>query len=218
VYTLAVAVTAAASLYLARAPKWPAWPAPGSNAPAAPLSLEMERRGRDVVLKWGRRAEAVRRARRAVLDVQDGPASKRYDIDLEQLRTGSIYYTPTGADVQLKLEVYWDADRRAVESVRVLSAASPQTAPTVGPEAVAPALPEVKPAQPARGRPAPRQAGAAPPPALRFTPPPRGSTRPVTLDSPSIAEQEDARGRAAVAAAEGIPGLKPSVTVAVPHR
>jgi hypothetical protein len=220
-YTLAIAITAGASLYFARAPKWPPWPIAASNAPAtAQLSLEIEKRGRDVLLKWDRRAEAVRRARRAVLDVEDGAASKRYDIDIEQLRTGSIYYTPIGTDVQLKLEVYWDADRRVVESVRVLSAAAPPPLPAPEPEQLLAVPREVPQRQPVHIGRMPRQHAqrrpAAPP--LRFSPKPRQRPAVAALDGPAVGEQEPAGGRAAVAAAEGIPGLKPSVTVAVPQR
>ena len=122
---------------------WPAAPAvrPGVSAG---LSLEVERKLQDLMITWNREAPVIASAQRAVLFIQDGPTPHSYDIDLGQLKTGSVFYTPLSGDVQFRLEVFGSGDIPAIASVRVLSAAVP--APVPLPEPAVPVLVPPKPA------------------------------------------------------------------------
>jgi TonB family protein len=88
---------------------------------ASNLSLRVERTGTDILLTWNRDALAIQRASHAVLTISDGERHENYDMDMGQLRNGSIVYSPLTADVSFKMEVTGkDNSKVASESVRVL--------------------------------------------------------------------------------------------------
>jgi len=82
----------------------------GAGIPAAaqdssPLNLRVDRNGTDIVLTWNRDSDAIRRASKAVLQIADGSQHENVEMDLTQLRNGSIVYSPVTADVVFKMEV-----------------------------------------------------------------------------------------------------------------
>jgi protein TonB len=94
-------------------------PAPGQDS--SPLSLRIERNAGDIVLTWNRDSAAIQHATKAVLQIADGPQHENVDMDLAQLRNGSIVYSPVTGDVVFKMEVTGSNQSKTTsESVRVL--------------------------------------------------------------------------------------------------
>jgi protein TonB len=88
---------------------------------SSPLSLRVERTGTDILLTWNRDSEAIKNASHALLSISDGEKHENYDMDMSQLRNGSIVYSPVTADVSFKMEVTrQDQSKTSSESVRVL--------------------------------------------------------------------------------------------------
>jgi periplasmic protein TonB len=105
----------------------------GSAQDSSPLALKVDRNGADVVITWNRDSDAVKKADHAVLAISDGPQHENVEMDLAQLRTGSIVYTPVTGDVVFKMEVSRAGQpTTGSESVRVL-----RSRPSPMPEAVA---------------------------------------------------------------------------------
>ncbi len=119
-----------------------------SDAPA--LALQVERRGADLRVSWNRSSRTVTHATGAVLSIRDGETQQQeLHLDLEQLRNGSVLYTPANSNVRFRLEVTTPSDGKTSETVLALTAARPETQA---------ALQEAKP--PASG-PSPQQDAAA---------------------------------------------------------
>lgn len=141
VLLLAAAIPAAQRFSPAAFERARAWLAGPSRPPAAParqsFALDVEKKLGDLVLTWNRSAPAIENAVRAVLFIRDGESERSYDVDITQLKTGIIFYSPQSGDVQFRLEVYGAGNAVAVASARVLSAALPPPLPI--PPAQAPA-------------------------------------------------------------------------------
>jgi hypothetical protein len=135
--------------YLTWAPSRSAATAPvESDAPA--LALQVERRGADLRVSWNRSSRTVTQATSAVLSIRDGETQQQeLHLDLEQLRNGSVLYTPANSTVRFRLETTTPRDGKTSETVLALTAARPETQA---------ALPEAKP--PASG-PSPQSDAAA---------------------------------------------------------
>lgn len=133
-----------------------------ANQDTSPLALRVDRNAGDIVLTWNRDSDAIRKASRAVLSINDGPQQENVNMDLAQLRNGSIVYTPASADVVFRMEVMGTDQAKTVsESVRVLrtrpspmpepgaeqpqSAAAPAPTPASGADAPAAPSEEEKP-------------------------------------------------------------------------
>jgi protein TonB len=94
-------------------------PTPGQDS--SPLSLRIERNSVDIVLTWNRDSAAIQHATKAVLSIADGPQHENVEMDLAQLRNGSIVYSPVTGDVVFRMEVTGsDQSKTTSESVRVL--------------------------------------------------------------------------------------------------
>jgi TonB family protein len=94
-------------------------PMGGQTVPS--LSLRVERTGTDILLTWNRDSEAIKTAQHAVLSIFDGDRHENYDMDLGQLRNGSIVYSPITADVSFRMDVMRPGKAAPIsESVRVL--------------------------------------------------------------------------------------------------
>lgn len=162
-WAAAAAAVAAVTLPLAAAH----WYLSRPSLPAAPtvrqLELEVDKRPTDLVVRWNGASPTVRMAERAVLHIRDGPFLRSYDIDADQLRTGSVYYAPLGGDIEFRLEVFGRDSQPVVESIRVLSGSLlaatslPADRPNAAPPAAAPPAPAAKPTR----KNIPRSAGTA---------------------------------------------------------
>lgn len=134
---------------------------------ASSLALRVERSSGQLMLSWNRNAELIQRAQRATLSISDGDHKEDVDLDLGQLRTGNVVYSPLTNDVSFRLEVTDMKNGKSLsESVRVLAgrpspavvanSQTPAPKPELAPEPAAPAQ------QPAPAAPV---EAAAPPPA-----------------------------------------------------
>ena len=121
---------------------------PGQDSSA--LTLRVERTAGEILLTWNRDADAIRSATHAVLNIADGTQHDNVEMDLTQLRTGSISYAPATGDVVFKMEVTGsNGEKTASESVRALST---RPNPLAGPEG-APAPQQAVQQQPAAAKP-----------------------------------------------------------------
>jgi len=84
--------------------------------------LRAERNAGQLLLSWNREAALVKTASKAVLSISDGDHREDVQLDLGQLRNGSIVYSPITNDVSFRLEVT-DAKlgKSLNESVRALA-------------------------------------------------------------------------------------------------
>lgn len=136
-WTVAGATAATLTLLLAPA-RWylPSSPSPASGPPGATppqaaakeIGLEVRKEGEGLLLRWDRGSPAVQHALRAVLHIADGDQQRASELDVQQLRHGSVYYTPRGGDVRFRMEIHGPSGEPAVELVQVLSAGPPEQA------------------------------------------------------------------------------------------
>ncbi|HEX8985734.1 MAG TPA: energy transducer TonB [Bryobacteraceae bacterium] len=129
------------------------------------LALKVERNTGQLLLSWNRAASVIGTATKATLVIADGDHKEPVDLDLGQLRTGSIAYSPITNDVNFRLELTDKSGKTVGESVRVLAG---RPSPTVSAQPPAAAA---KPA-PGAGDKAGAQTPAAQPPASTPAPPP----------------------------------------------
>lgn len=114
-----------------------------SQADASDISLRVERVGGELLLTWNRDSELIRGATHAVLSIVDGDRKEGVDLDLAQLRNGSIVYAPSSGDIVFQLTVTGkNSAQTQSESIRVLP-----TKPTPMPDTPAPALSKPIPAK-----------------------------------------------------------------------
>jgi TonB family protein len=85
------------------------------------MSLRVERSAGELLLTWNRDSDAIRAATHAVLSIADGERHENVDLDLAQLRNGSIVYSPSSSDIVFQLTVTGkNSGQTQSESVRVL--------------------------------------------------------------------------------------------------
>lgn len=122
--------------YLAWAPKSPgARPA----ADTAALALQVERKGSDLRVSWNRSSPAIMQATEGVLSIRDGDAQQQeLKLDADQLRTGSVTYTPATPAVRFRLEVTAPGNTKTSETVLALTAARPDVPASSHPPASGP--------------------------------------------------------------------------------
>jgi protein TonB len=111
-----------------------------SKAPAAvrqdssQLQLRVERAAGELLLTWSPEAEAIRNASKAVLSITDGDQHENVDMDLAQLASGRIVYSPSGTDIRFVMQVFDKAQKQTTsESVRMLRPPSPLQEQNAGP-------------------------------------------------------------------------------------
>jgi TonB family protein len=135
---------------------------PGAAQDASPLALRVDRNGGDIVLTWNRESDPIKAASRAVLSISDGAQHENVELDLPQLRNGSIVYAPVTSDVVFRMEVIGGNSKTTSESVRVLrTRPSPLGEPEQAQTPATPAVPP-KPESAATATGADLPAGAAP--------------------------------------------------------
>ena len=97
-----------------------------SDAPV--LALQVGRQGGDLRVSWNRSSPAIIQATDGVLSIRDGDAQQQeLHLDPDQLRHGSVTYTPANADVRFRLEVTAPGNSKTSETVLALTAARPAT-------------------------------------------------------------------------------------------
>ena len=106
----AAALAAGGYLLLTKHPQSPqAMPAHATAVVSAvtkqKLALTAERRGTDLVLSWNREASTVTRATYGMLIIRGKDTRRDIALTPDQLRAGSIVYTPTTDQVEVELSV-----------------------------------------------------------------------------------------------------------------
>ena len=92
-----------------------------SDSPA--LALQVERHGGDLRVSWNKNTPVVTQAKEAVLSIRDGEAQQQeLHLEIDQLRTGSVLYTPANANVQFRIEVTGPDGQKTTETVLALTA------------------------------------------------------------------------------------------------
>ncbi len=104
------------------------------------LSLKVDRNAGQYILSWDRKSTLIATATRATLSIMDGDHKEDVDLDLSQLRTGNIVYSPMTNDVSFALEVTDLKHGKSIkESTRVLGARPSPTVAAIPPSAAKPA-------------------------------------------------------------------------------
>ncbi len=90
------------------------------------LQLRVERANGELLLTWSPDSEAIRNASKAVLSINDGDQHENVAMDLAQLASGRIVYSPSGTDIRFEMQVLDKAQKKTTtESVRMLRPPSP---------------------------------------------------------------------------------------------
>ena len=108
-------------------------PARASNESAASTgmlvarsSLRAERQGDDLKILWDLHSPAVAEATSGVLDILDGSASRRILMTADQVRFGSLLYSPASDQISVRLTTLKNDQSTEQESVLVLLKRPPQ--------------------------------------------------------------------------------------------
>ncbi len=78
---------------------------PPSQLSPYQLDLTAEHSGQDVHLRWNREAPVIEAASRGQLLIIDGDSQRTVNLDVSQLRTGSVIYRRAGNKIRFRLEV-----------------------------------------------------------------------------------------------------------------
>jgi len=91
-----------------------------SALPAARTSLRAERQGEDLKILWDLNSPEVAGATSGVLDIDDGGSKRQIPMTADQVRFGSLLYTPVSEQVSMRLTTLKDNQSTKQESVLVL--------------------------------------------------------------------------------------------------
>lgn len=94
------------------------------------VGLQVERHGSDLRVKWSRTAYMVENARVGILTIKDGQSEQTLYLDLPQLRTGSVLYTPATDKIHFRLEIFTSDGKSGSEAV--LAVMGRQASPAQG--------------------------------------------------------------------------------------
>ena len=119
--TLILSVATAALMIALAALTYSAYRRSAAGSPA--LGLRVERRANELLVSWSRDTPLVHNAREAVLSIRDGDVQRQnLYLDLEQLRNGSVLYSPASASVQFRLDVTAKDNGKTSETILALAA------------------------------------------------------------------------------------------------
>jgi TonB family protein len=91
-----------------------------STPPEAGASLRAERQGEDLKILWDLNSPAVGTATSGVLDIDDGGTKRQILMTADQIRFGSLLYSPASGQVAVRLSTRKDNQTTAQASVLVL--------------------------------------------------------------------------------------------------
>jgi hypothetical protein len=103
-----------------------------STLPDVRTSLRAERQGEDLKIMWDLNSPEVAGATSGVLDIDDGGATRRIPMTADQVRFGSLLYTPVSEQVSVRLTALKDNQSTRQESVLVLLKRPPQAQSSSG--------------------------------------------------------------------------------------
>jgi protein TonB len=93
---------------------------------AARTSLRAERQGEDLKIMWDLKSPAVAGATSGILDIDDGGTTRRILMTADQVRFGSLLYSPASQQISVRLTTLKDDQSTEQESVLVLLSKPPQ--------------------------------------------------------------------------------------------
>jgi len=118
---LAAAASFSAALLIYRPPAKSGNERVGTGSvPQAGSPLRAERQGDDLKILWDLHSPAVVEATSGVLDIEDGGKSRRILMTADQVRYGSVLYTPEADQISVRLTTLKDDRSTEQESVLVL--------------------------------------------------------------------------------------------------
>jgi hypothetical protein len=88
------------------------------------LGLQVERYGSSLRISWNRSCQVMLWANAGLLSIRDGAdlAQRSWTLNVDQLRTGSVMYSPASDNVQFRLAVFGHDGRSVTEWVLALAA------------------------------------------------------------------------------------------------
>jgi len=87
-------------------------------APGTPLRAE--RQGDDLKISWDLNSPAIARATSGLLDILDGSANRRVRLSVDQVRFGSVLYSPDSDQISVRLTTFENDRATDEQSVLVL--------------------------------------------------------------------------------------------------
>ena len=120
-----VALVAAGLLFLRGGPLFQHLSNMVATGSKSALGLKAQRSGNDLQLSWDRNAPILLKATAGRLSITDGSIHKNLDLDLSELRSGSILYSPITDNVVLRLDVMGAGSATTSESVRIVAGLPP---------------------------------------------------------------------------------------------
>jgi hypothetical protein len=97
-----------------------------STLPEARMSLHAERQGEDLKIMWDLNSPAIAGATSGVLDIDDGGTPRRIPMAADQVRFGSVLYSPVSDQISVRLTTLKDDQSTAQQSVLVILKRPPQ--------------------------------------------------------------------------------------------
>jgi TonB family protein len=91
-----------------------------NTLPDSRASLRAERQGEDLKIMWDLNSPGIAGATSGVLDIDDGGAKRQIPMTADQVRFGSLLYTPVSDQVSVRLTALKDNQSSGQESVLVL--------------------------------------------------------------------------------------------------
>jgi hypothetical protein len=102
--------------------KWKTSRASASVSNVGALALRAERREGALRVSWSRDTPVVNHAKDGILSIRDGDLqAQELHLELEQLRTGSVVYSPVNKSVLFRLEVTGRDETKTYETVLALA-------------------------------------------------------------------------------------------------
>jgi hypothetical protein len=102
--------------------KWKTSQASAYVSNVGALALRAERREGALRVSWNRDALMVNRAKDGMLSIRDGDLQpQELHLELEQLRMGSVVYTPTNKSVLFQLEVTGRDETKTRETILAIA-------------------------------------------------------------------------------------------------
>jgi len=102
--------------------KWKSTHASASASNVGELALRAERREGALSVSWNRDTPVVNRAKDGMLSIRDGNLQpQELHLELEQLRMGSVVYTPTNKSVLFQLEVTSRDETKTRETILAIA-------------------------------------------------------------------------------------------------
>jgi hypothetical protein len=157
------------------------------------IGFQVESRRTDLRITWDQLSEPLKRARIGLLTISDGESKREVPLTAEQLRAGSVSYTPLTSQIDLRLEVFTETGERISEqalAIWVRSGAPPASASRAAGSDTGPDTPQRTPAETPR-------IFVAPPPQAQIArsalPAPPSISRESPVRAPAILQGPQAR-------------------------